>query len=120
MESNVGKTYVDINVMADQLQRTYREYGKRKRSAFRQSVKKAYSIVLQSYNVGEGQGSSSDVESEESIGVEESFVSSRVGGLLRFATAEVRVLPKSSSSISFFLCCASRFAGINVARNEMI
>lgn len=62
--------------MADELQRMYREYAKRKRSAFRQSVKKAYSIVLQSYNLG-GQQSSSDVESEGSVGeVAESFVSS--------------------------------------------
>lgn len=76
LESNVDKTYVDINVMADELQKTYREYAKRKRSAFRQSVKKAYSIVLQSYNVG-GQHSSSEIESDGSVGeVEEGFVSS--------------------------------------------
>lgn len=62
--------------MADELQRTYREYAKRKRSAFRQSVKKAYSVVLQSYNLGGEHPSSSDVESEGSVGeVEEGFVS---------------------------------------------
>lgn len=63
--------------MADELQRTYREYGKRKRSAFRQSVRKAYSIVLQSYDLGGGeQNSSSEIESEGSVGeVEEGFVS---------------------------------------------
>lgn len=61
--------------MADELQRTYREYAKRKRGAFRQSVRKAYAVVLQSYNLG-GQQSSSEVESDGSVGeVEEGFVS---------------------------------------------
>lgn len=64
--------------MADDLQRTYREYTRRKRSAFRQSVKKAYSVVLQSYNLG-GQQSSSDAESDGSVGeVEEGFVSTQL------------------------------------------
>lgn len=35
--------------MADDLQKQYREYAKRKRSAFRASVSKAYSIVLAKY-----------------------------------------------------------------------
>lgn len=62
--------------MADELQRTYREYAKRKRSAFRQSVRKAYAVVLQSYNLG-GQQSSSEESDGGSVGeVEEGFVSS--------------------------------------------
>lgn len=51
--------------MADELQKKYREYAKRKRSAFRASVKKAYSIVLQSYGL-EDKESSDDIVSEES------------------------------------------------------
>ncbi|KAL3283817.1 hypothetical protein HHI36_017988 [Cryptolaemus montrouzieri] len=67
LESNVDKTYVDIGLMADELQNTYREYSKRKRSAFRASVKKAYSIVLRSYGIGDDQnGSSSEDDLEES------------------------------------------------------
>lgn len=50
--------------MADDLQRSYREYAKRKRSAFRASVKKAYSIVLQSYGL-EDHGSSDEDESDD-------------------------------------------------------
>lgn len=48
--------------MADELQRQYREYAKRKRSAFRASVNKAYSIVLANY------GWNKDDESQSSNG----------------------------------------------------
>lgn len=69
LESNVDKTYVDINVMADELQRTYREYGKRKRSAFRASVKKAYGIVLKSYGLEDAASSEEEEEvSDDSEG----------------------------------------------------
>ncbi|XP_023023254.2 nuclear valosin-containing protein-like smid [Leptinotarsa decemlineata] len=64
LESNVDKTYVDINVMADDLQRQYREYSKRKRSVFRAAVNKAYSIVLQSYGLDEE--NSDGVQSDDS------------------------------------------------------
>lgn len=64
LESNIDKTYVDINQMADELQKKYREYAKRKRSAFRASVKKAYSVVLQSYGLEDS--SDNDIVSDES------------------------------------------------------
>ncbi|XP_056630049.1 nuclear valosin-containing protein-like isoform X3 [Diorhabda sublineata] len=51
LERNTDKTYVDINEIADELQSQYREYAKRKRSAFRASVKKAYTIVLARYGL---------------------------------------------------------------------
>lgn len=57
--------------MADELQKTYKEYSKRKRSAFRGSVKKAYSIVMHSYGHNEPQNSSSEDLSEDSQGEEE-------------------------------------------------
>ncbi|KAK9880820.1 hypothetical protein WA026_013147 [Henosepilachna vigintioctopunctata] len=61
LESNVDKTNVDISLMADELQKTYKEYSRRKRSAFRNSVKKAYCVVLESYGVGdEHNGSASE------------------------------------------------------------
>ncbi|CAG9770982.1 unnamed protein product [Ceutorhynchus assimilis] len=66
LESNVDQTYVDINHMSDQLQKKYREYAKRKRSAFRASVKKAYSIVLQSYGMQEKDSSEEDISSNDS------------------------------------------------------
>ncbi|KAG5900721.1 hypothetical protein JTB14_038239 [Gonioctena quinquepunctata] len=64
LESNVDKTYVDINVMADHLQQQYREYAKRKRSVFRAAVNKAYAIVLQSYGLDEE--NSDGAQSDES------------------------------------------------------
>lgn len=46
--------------MADDLQRTYRDYSKRKRTAFRGSVKKAYSVVLHSYGLNDPTSSAED------------------------------------------------------------
>lgn len=74
LESNVDKTYVDINVMADDLQNSYREYAKRKRSAFRASVKKAYSIVLQSYGLEDQDGSSSEDDVSDESATEGTYV----------------------------------------------
>lgn len=64
LECNVDKTYVDISVMADDLQRNYREYSRLKRNAFRTQVKKAYSVVLQSYGLEDQENSSSDDEDD--------------------------------------------------------
>lgn len=77
MESNVDKTYVDINVMADDLQRRYKEYTRRKQNAFRSAVKKAYSIVLSSYGMtSQNTGSSEELSDDESGENEDvSFVS---------------------------------------------
>lgn len=61
--------------MADELQRTYKEYSKRKRSAFRGSVKKAYSIVMHNYGHTDQNHSSSEDLSEDSQGEEERYVS---------------------------------------------
>lgn len=48
--------------MADELQRKYKEYAKRKRSAFRASVNKAYSIVLANYGWDNDDSQSSEGE----------------------------------------------------------
>nr|CAI5846862.1 unnamed protein product [Callosobruchus analis] len=61
LENNKSKDFINVNDMADELQRTYREYANRKRSAFRASVNKAYSVVLEQY------GLSSDNSEEESV-----------------------------------------------------
>lgn len=63
--------------MADELQKTYREYGKRKRSAFRASVKKAYSIVLRSYGVDDKDSSDEELLSDsDGDSEDDKFVSS--------------------------------------------
>lgn len=68
MEANVDKTYVDIGEMADYLQNRYKEYTKRKRSAFRGLVKRAYNIVLTSYGQFSAQNeSSSDLSEVEDV-----------------------------------------------------
>lgn len=54
--------------MADELQKQYREYAKRKRSAFRASVSKAYSIVLEHY----GWNNKEDSQSSDGETVEDS------------------------------------------------
>lgn len=61
--------------MADDLQNQYKEYGKRKRTAFRSMVRKAYSVVMQTYGVQGVNHSSSEDISEES-GPEEQLVCS--------------------------------------------
>ncbi|XP_019877000.2 nuclear valosin-containing protein-like isoform X2 [Aethina tumida] len=64
LESNLDKNYVDINAMADELQSQYREYAKRKRSAFRAAVKKAYSVVLNNYG-NDDNGSTEDDDDDD-------------------------------------------------------
>ncbi|KAJ8938352.1 hypothetical protein NQ318_000144 [Aromia moschata] len=53
--TNAHQIYIDLNLLADRLQNKYSEYSKRKRSAFRASVNKAYSIVLQHHGVDTAQ-----------------------------------------------------------------
>lgn len=67
LESNNSKGYIDINTMADDLQKRYaRDYGKRKRNAFRTSVKKACQIVMNNHGVNNVESSSEDY-SDESV-----------------------------------------------------
>lgn len=42
MHENENKVYIDVNEMADALQRRYRDYRGKKRGAFRAMVRKAY------------------------------------------------------------------------------
>lgn len=87
LENNIDKTYVDINQMADELQKKYREYAKRKRSAFRASVKKAYSIVLQSYGLEDKDSSDDELLSDDSdpeSDGEDKFVRLLIWGLACF------------------------------------
>ncbi|KAF5306432.1 hypothetical protein FQR65_LT07344 [Abscondita terminalis] len=72
LESNVDKAYVNIDVMADDLQKMYKDYARRKRVPFRSCVKKAYGVVLKSYGLEENISSSEEC-SEESAGEEPQF-----------------------------------------------
>ncbi|XP_060535638.1 nuclear valosin-containing protein-like [Cylas formicarius] len=56
---------VDLDQMADDLQRTYKEYARRKRSAFRVSVRKAHSIIIQKQGVGPAESSDEEILAEE-------------------------------------------------------
>ncbi|XP_055686095.1 nuclear valosin-containing protein-like [Lutzomyia longipalpis] len=51
LEDNVHQTYVDVAVMAQDLQDKYKEYNKRKAGAFRIQVEQAYKTVLHSYGL---------------------------------------------------------------------
>lgn len=62
----MDKTYIDIAEMADFLQNKYKEYSKRKRSAFRGLVKRAYTVVLRSY-ASDANQSSSDLSEVEDV-----------------------------------------------------
>lgn len=42
MHENENKVYIDVNEMADALQRRYRDYRNKKRAAFRGMVRRAY------------------------------------------------------------------------------
>lgn len=67
------QTYVDVAVMARQLQERYREYSRRKVGPFRMLVEQAYRTVLHSYGLdsnpssdeNENEGDGSDVEMME-------------------------------------------------------
>lgn len=61
--------------MADELQRQYKEYAKRKRSAFRASVNKAYSIVLANYGWNNDDDDSQSSEGETVDGSSEAGLS---------------------------------------------
>lgn len=72
--------------MANTLQNKYKEYTKRKRSAFRGLVKRAYTIVLNSYGAAQPPDSSSDEDVEDVDDVDE----------------EVNVFNSIKYSVSFF------------------
>lgn len=52
--------------MADDLQKLYKDYGRRKRGPFRSSVKKAYNTILQNFGHGQDNLSTSEEFSDES------------------------------------------------------
>lgn len=50
MHENENKVYIDVNEMADALQRRYRDYRNKKRAAFRGMVRKAYDELTEIFS----------------------------------------------------------------------
>ncbi|XP_011858990.1 PREDICTED: uncharacterized protein LOC105556500 [Vollenhovia emeryi] len=50
MHENENKVYIDVNEMADSLQRRYRDYRAKKRGAFRAMVRKAYDELTEIFS----------------------------------------------------------------------
>lgn len=65
MFENEDKVYIDVNDMADHLQRKYREYRNRKRSQFRILVRKAYDEITESVTKKSSSSNWHDEEEEE-------------------------------------------------------
>lgn len=63
LEDNKDKVYIDIEEMVTELQRKYRDYGKRKRSVFKGLVEKAFSVVLKTYNLNDTSRDGDDADS---------------------------------------------------------
>lgn len=75
LEAKQNKQYININLMADELQRAYPDYERRKKSAFRALVKRAYNIILKSYSIVPAASSSDEDISDESPDDENDAVS---------------------------------------------
>ncbi|GLG99715.1 Nuclear valosin-containing protein-like, partial [Gryllus bimaculatus] len=65
LEDHKDTVHVDMDAMVDELQRKYKDYARRKRNAFKQSVDKAFKTVLQQYGVS-GDYDGGDLENSES------------------------------------------------------
>lgn len=51
IQTNLGQKPIHVDSLAEELQKTYREYARRKQNAFRASVAKAYRIAMDRYNL---------------------------------------------------------------------
>ncbi|XP_058121492.1 nuclear valosin-containing protein-like isoform X2 [Anopheles coustani] len=78
LEENVHQTYVDVGVMARELQQRYREYYRRKAGVFRTLVEQAYRTVLHSYGLDSNPSSDNDDEALSDVEVmDETMANSR-------------------------------------------
>lgn len=50
MYENEDKVYIDVNEMADSLQRKYRDYRAKKRAPFRTMVRRAYDEITECFS----------------------------------------------------------------------
>ncbi|KAI4478757.1 hypothetical protein M0802_014496 [Mischocyttarus mexicanus] len=74
MHENENKVYIDVNEMADTLQRKYRDYRGKKRNAFRGLVRKAYDELTEMFAKKSSRDwySYEEDEDEDEVDVEES------------------------------------------------
>lgn len=80
LEENVHQTYVDVGVMARELQDRYREYNRRKTVPFRMLVEQAYKTVLHSYGLDSNPSSDNEEEGNSDLEVMEEGGSGRNAG----------------------------------------
>lgn len=71
LEENVHQTYVDVGVMARELQERYREYNRRKAVPFRLLVEQAYKTVLHSYGLDSNPSSENEEDGNSDLEVME-------------------------------------------------
>ncbi|XP_058828935.1 nuclear valosin-containing protein-like [Topomyia yanbarensis] len=71
LEENVHQTYVDVGVMARELQDRYREYTRRKAVPFRMLVEQAYKTVLHSYGLDSNPSSENEEDGNSDLEVME-------------------------------------------------
>ncbi|XP_065094126.1 nuclear valosin-containing protein-like isoform X2 [Ochlerotatus camptorhynchus] len=71
LEENVHQTYVDVGVMARELQERYREYNRRKAVPFRLLVEQAYKTVLHSYGLDSNPSSENEDDGNSDLEVME-------------------------------------------------
>ncbi|XP_057376797.1 nuclear valosin-containing protein-like isoform X1 [Daphnia carinata] len=62
LKENSHRTYIDIEEMADLLQRQYPDYGRKKKLAFRNSVKQAYEDIRATLDIKEDSSDSDPYE----------------------------------------------------------
>ncbi|XP_046389812.1 nuclear valosin-containing protein-like isoform X2 [Ischnura elegans] len=67
MEDNKNKVYIDIDVMAKELQDKYVDYRKKKRDAFRSCVEKAFNVVIATYGIGQDNYHSNSPEGSDAF-----------------------------------------------------
>uniref|UniRef100_A0A182J895 AAA+ ATPase domain-containing protein n=1 Tax=Anopheles atroparvus TaxID=41427 RepID=A0A182J895_ANOAO len=78
LEENVHQTYVDVTVMARELQQRYREYTRRKAGVFRAMVEQAYRTVLHSYGLDSNPSTDNEDEALSDVEVmDETVVNNR-------------------------------------------
>ncbi|XP_055602198.1 nuclear valosin-containing protein-like [Uranotaenia lowii] len=80
LEENVHQTYVDVGVMARQLQERYREYNRRKTVPFRLLVEQAYKTVLHSYGLDSNPSSENEDDANSDLEVMDDAGTAAGGG----------------------------------------
>ncbi|XP_023289687.1 nuclear valosin-containing protein-like [Orussus abietinus] len=70
LHENVDKIYIDVNSVADYLQRTFRDYRMKKKGSFRAMVRMAYEEITDSYTKKAMASQNDDDEDEDEINLD--------------------------------------------------